>query len=336
MNSLSICVIPGDGVGKEVTDCAIEVMDAAASVLGAPTFEFREHAAGYQSLLNTGESFPPSTLEAAKAADGVLMGAFAVAQIPQDAVHPLRALRRGLGIRASVRPSRVLPGVSAKAESMDLLVVREVTEGFYSGVEYVVGEDSAFSVRVITREASMNTARVAFEAAERRRGKVTVVHKSSALPVTDGLFLECAQAVAATHPGVTLEKRNVDACAMELISKPEEFDVILTTNCFGDIISDVAAALSGGIGIAPSGCIGDKFSYFEPVHGTAPRRVGLGTANPIGAIRSAAMMLDHIGAAKMAKHIDDAVNNVLGQSQVVGGTSTSAEVTAAVIRAMRA
>ena len=342
----SICVLPGDGIGPEVTDCARRVLDALAAS-GGPSFTFETHPAGHGTFLADGHAMPEGTLAAAKAADAVLLGAMDVAQIPSGGGDPLGDMRSGLEVAASVRPSRAIVGVASPSDSIDCVVVREVTEGLYSRIEYMVGEDAACAVRVITRAASTKTARMAFEQATARqqapnpthkKGRVTAVHKVGALKLTDGLFLDAVDAVARDYPDIEYETRNIDACAMEMVREPEHFDIILATNTFGDILSDIAAGLAAGLGLAASGCIGDRWAYFEPVHGTAPDIAGKGIANPCATILSAAMMVRHLGEATHADAIEGAVADVLAAGDVrtgdLGGRATSAEMTDAIIAAV--
>ena len=330
----SICVIPGDGIGPEVTGCAQRVLEALAAADG-PSCRFRSYPAGADAYEESGESLPEATIAAAKEADAVLVGAMDVARLPSGVLQPLRALRRTLDVGASIRPSRSFEGVEIPAGRIDAVVVREVTEGIYSGIEYNVGADGACSVRLITRKASTRTARIAFEQAMQRRKKVTAVHKIGALKVTDGLFLEAVAAVAEEFPEVEYETRNVDACALEMVRWPGEFDVILATNTFGDILSDIGAGLAGGLGLASSGCVGERWAYFEPVHGTAPDIAGKGVANPIATILSAALMLRHLDEHDAADRIEGAVAGLLAsdgpRSADLGGSASSNEVTDAII-----
>ncbi|MFT5180515.1 MAG: isocitrate/isopropylmalate dehydrogenase [Alphaproteobacteria bacterium] len=347
MATYSICVLPGDGIGPEVTDCARRVLDALASANDGPRFTFQTHPAGHGTYLSDGHAMPEASLEAAKAADATLLGAMDVAQIPPGGGDPLGQMRNGLEVSASVRPSRAIAGVASPSDIIDCVVVREVTEGLYSRIEYMVGEDAACAVRVITRAASTKTARMAFEQATARqrvanpvhkKGRVTAVHKIGSLKLTDGLFLEAARAVASDYPDIEFETRNIDACAMEMIREPAHFDVILATNTFGDILSDIGAALAAGLGLAASGCIGDRWAYFEPVHGTAPDIAGKGIANPCATVLSAAMMVRHLGETACADAIDGAVADVLATGEVrtgdLGGSATSAEMTDAIIAAL--
>ena len=348
----SICVLPGDGIGPEVTDSARRVLDALAET-GGPSFSFATHPAGHGTFLADGHAMPEASMAAAKAADAVLLGAMDVAQIPPGGGDPLGDLRNAFEVSASVRPSRAIAGVASPSDDIDCVVVREVTEGLYSRIEYMVGEDVACAVRVITRAASTKTARMAFEQAtarqrarggnpnpEYRRGRVTAVHKLGALKLTDGLFLDAVDAVARDYPDIEYETRNIDACAMEMVREPARFDVILATNTFGDILSDIAAGLAAGLGLAASGCIGDRWAYFEPVHGTAPDIAGKGVANPCATVLSAAMMLRYLGEAASADAVESAVTDVLAAGEVctgdLGGSATSAEMTDAIIGALEA
>ncbi|NKB48821.1 MAG: NAD-dependent isocitrate dehydrogenase [Alphaproteobacteria bacterium] len=348
MTTYSICVLPGDGIGPEVTDCARQVLNTLASGAG-PSFTYDTHPAGHGTFLSDGHAMPETSLDAAKAADAVLLGAMDVAQIPPGGGDPLGDMRKGLEVGASIRPSRAIAGVASPSDDIDCVVVREVTEGLYSRIEYQVDADAACAVRVITRAASTKTARLAFEQATARqnapnpthiKGRVTAVHKIGVLKLTDGLFLEAAETVARDYPDIEFETRNIDACAMEMVREPEHFDVILATNAFGDILSDIGAGLAAGLGLASSGCIGERWAYFEPVHGTAPDIAGKGVANPCATILSAAMMVRHLGETASADSIEGAVADVLAAGDVrtgdLGGNATSAEMTDAIIAALQA
>lgn len=348
----SILVLPGDGIGPEVTGCALQVLDALTAA-GGPGFDFNIQPAGYDTFLETGHAVPDGTLEAAKAADAVLLGAMDVEQIPPGRGDPLSEMRTGLEVSASVRPSRAIAGVDSPSDKIDCMVVREVTEGMYSRIEYMSGDDAACAVRLVTRAASTKTARMAFQQATARQraraenpdapqktARVTAVHKIGVLKLTDGLFLEAAEAVAKDYPDIEFETRNIDACALEMIREIEHFDVILATNAFGDILSDIGAGLATGLGMASSGCIGEQWAYFEPVHGTAPDITGKGIANPCATILSTALMLRHLGEARSADTVEGAIDDVLTAGEVrtgdLGGTANSAAMTDAIIEAMNA
>lgn len=346
--SYSICLLPGDGIGTEVVDCARRVLDALASG-GGPAFVYDVQPAGHGTYLQCGDSMPPATMAAAKAADAVFLGAMDVAEIPPGGGDPLGDLRIELEVGASVRPSRTLAGIASPAADIDCVVVREMTEGLYSRIEYPVGDDAACAVRVISRDASTKTARVAFEQAKARQRvraatgidrapRVTAVHKIGVLKLTDGVFLDACAEVAKDYPDIEYETRNIDACAMEMVREPGHFDVILATNAFGDILSDVAAGLAAGLGLAASACIGDRWAYFEPVHGTAPDIAGRGIANPCATILSAAMMLRYLGEETSADAVERAVYDVIAAGTVrtgdLGGAASSAEMTDAIIQAL--
>ena len=335
--SYNICVLAGDGIGPEVTACARQVLDSLCEKTDGLALTFEAHDAGCDFYERTGESLTEETLEAAKAADAVMVGAFDVARLPPGARQPLHALRHEFDVHASVRPSRSYVGLDSSYGPIDVVVVREVTEGIYSGIEYYAGADAACAVRLITRAASTRTAEIAFQQASQRRGKVAAVHKLGALKLTDGLFIESVGEVAKRYPDVIFETRNIDACALELIRHPGDFDVIVATNTFGDILSDVASGVGGGLGLAPSSCIGARWAYFEPVHGTAPDIAGKGIANPLATILSTAMMLRYLGEPAAADRVEQAVETVIAngpRTGDLGGQAGSADVTAAVIEAL--
>lgn len=330
-----IALLPGDGIGHEVVGAARQVLEGLAGATSGLGFELVEAQVGTTALKAEGESFSDRTLELARSADAVLHGASDVAALPVGAASPLRGLRRGLDAYANVRPSRAYPGVAAVNPDVDLVVVRENTEGLYSGIEYRATADVACAVRVISREGSARVARKAFELARTRRKLVTAVHKLGGLPITDGLWLESIRGVAAAYPDVRLETRNVDAAALEMIRHPSAFDVILAENQYGDILSDVGAAMAGGLGLAPSGSFGDRWAYFEPVHGTAPDIAGRGIANPIATFLATRMLLEHLGERDAAERLEAAIRGSLGDPATrtpdLGGTGRTADVTRAVI-----
>jgi homoisocitrate dehydrogenase len=329
----TICLIPGDGVGREVIPAAADVL---ATVL--PDARLETADAGWDCFRRTGTALPDGTRAAVAAADATLFGA---TQSPNTIVpgyhSPILALRQDLDLYANLRPTQqLLPG----DRPMDLLIVRENTEGLYSGRERREGEDTAIAERVITRRASMRIARAAFEAARRRTaeygraGKVTIVHKANVLKLTDGLFRACCLEAAQEYPDVAADEMLVDATAMWLARDPERFDVILTTNLFGDILSDLAAGLAGGLGVAPSANVGaGRGGVYEPVHGSAPDIAGRGMANPIGAILSAALLLDDLGYTAQARRVRAAVRATVHAGTLtpdLGGTARTADVAQAI------
>jgi 3-isopropylmalate dehydrogenase len=311
-----VAVIPGDGIGPEVVEAAIRVLRATGALL-----DFSFHEAGDACKASTGRALPATTLRAARASDAVMFGAAG-----STAVEVILRLRRELGTFANVRPVRAYEGVECLRPGTDLLIVRENTECLYIGKERAA-RGRAAATRVITSRASARIARFAFErAAAAGRRRVTAVHKANVLRKTDGLFLREARAVAREFPRVEYDEALVDSTAMNIILRPERYDVILTTNLFGDILSDLAAGLVGGLGLCPSANIGDRGAIFEPVHGTAPDIACKGIANPAAAILSGAMMLDHLGLAQEARRIERAVSGALKARETTpdlgGGLST--------------
>jgi homoisocitrate dehydrogenase len=326
---IKICLINGDGIGQEVIPAAAEVL--ASLGLG---IEFVEAPAGFEHFRHSGDAIPDATLTEVEACGVALFGATSSPSTKADGYRsPILALRKAFDLYANLRPVQSLPGKFSRP-NLDLLIVRENTEGLYAGRERLEG-DTAIAERVITRRGSTRIVRMAFEEARKRISHaVTVVHKANVLKVTDGLFRECALAVAKGYPEIAVKEMLVDAMAMRLVRDPENFDVIVTTNLFGDILSDEASALIGGLGVAPSANIGEKVAVFEPVHGSAPDIAGQGIANPIGAILSAALLLDHVGQGAQADRVRRAVNAAIEQGVFptdLGGKATTHEVTHAVL-----
>jgi len=330
----TICLIPGDGVGQEVIPAAAQVMRTVMSGL-----QFIEADAGWDCFLRTGSALPDATVDAVAAADGALFGA---TQSPNEVVpgyrSPILVLRKRFDLYANLRPTTsLLPD----GPQLDFLIVRENTEGLYAGRERSEGVDTAIAERVITRQASERIARVALEQARRRsavsghRSSVTVVHKANVLKLTDGLFRQACLTVAKEYPDVMVKEMLVDAAAMWLVKDPSRFDVIVTTNLFGDILSDEASGLIGGLGVAPSANVGaGRVAVCEPVHGSAPDIAGKGIANPVGAILSAAMLFDHWGEAAHGDRVRRAVAETVAAGIVtpdLGGRATTIQVTKAIL-----
>ena len=325
----SIATIPGDGIGTEVMAAAVKVLEALAERTGLE-FEFRLLYAGDEHKERTGIALPPETIEGVKASDACLFAA--VGNTAKEVIIPLR---QRLNLYANLRPAKAYPGVPAVNPDVDIMIVRENTEGIYKMIGDR-GRDYGFNVRVITREASERIVRYAFEYARRNgKSKVSAVHKANVLDYTDDVFLEAARDVAKDYPGIAYEEVIVDACAMKLVLSPQQFQVIVTTNMFGDILSDEAAGLVGGLGMAPSGNVGDELCIFEPVHGSAPDIAGKGIANPVATILSAAMMLEWLGEKEAADRVEAAVLKVLEEGEVrtpdLGGANTTDDVADAVI-----
>lgn len=292
-----ISLISGDGVGPELSKSAISVLDAIGEGTG-PKFDVTVLPAGDCALAETGRALPDQTIAHIKESDACLK-----APVGESAADVIVVLRRMLDLYANMRPAKSYPGMPALREDIDLVIVRENTEDLYIGKEFSLG-DSAVALRVISEKASRRIARHAFETAMRRGGKrkVTCVHKSNVMRVTDGLFAAACADVSRDYPDVSFDEMYVDACAMNMIRRPQEFDVIVTTNLFGDILSDESSQVVGGLGMAPAANIGESFALFEPVHGAAFDIAGRNEVNPSSFLLSIRMMLDWLGV----KHNDPA------------------------------
>ncbi|HZQ07639.1 MAG TPA: isocitrate/isopropylmalate dehydrogenase family protein [Anaerolineae bacterium] len=329
---MPICIIPGDGVGQEVIPAAVSVLESLQLGL-----EFVNADAGFEHFQKTGNSIPEATLKTVASCDATLFGATSSPMTRVEGYRsPILALRKSLDLYANLRPVQSLPGTFSRPD-LDLLIVRENTEGLYAGRERAEDSETMIAERVITRRASERIARIAFQHAQARKKRVTLVHKANVLKLTDGLFRETCFQVAREFPDVQAKEMLVDAMAMRLIQDPQNFDVIVTTNLFGDILSDEASALIGGLGVAPAGNIGVANAVFEPVHGSAPDIAGQGIANPIGAILSAAMLLDYLKLEQAAWRVRQAVNTALSRGVItrdLGGSATTSEMTRAIIEAL--
>ena len=329
----TICLIPGDGVGKEVIPAAAEVLQILNLGL-----TFVEARAGFACFEKYGSALPDATLALARQSDAVLFGATSSpSTIVPGYRSPILALRKDFNLYANLRPVYSLPGDYSRA-GIDMLIVRENSEGLYSGRERREA-DTAIAERVITRLGSERIVRVACEQAMQRagaRGKapvLTIVHKANVLKLTDGLFRECALKVAAEFPEITVKELLVDSAAMHLVRSPQSFDVLVTTNLFGDILSDEASGLVGGLGVAPSANLGSGTPVFEPVHGSAPDIAGQGIANPVGALLSSALMLETLGQPRAAGRLRQAVLDTLAtglRTADLGGTASTTQFTQAV------
>ncbi len=326
-----ICIIPGDGIGQEVVPAAIQVLQATGLGL-----EFIHADAGWETFTKTGTSVPDETLEKVKASHATLAGAFtSPSKKVEGFAGAIRYMRRKLDLFANLRPAKTRP-IEGSFQNIDMLMVRENTEGLYVEKERRYG-DIAIADAVISKTASERIAKVALQQAQKRRKKLAVIHKANVLPITSGLFLDTAMEVAKAYPDVQTYDIIVDAAAMKLVRNPESFDVMVTTNLFGDILSDLMAGLVGGLGIAPSGNIGETYAIFEPVHGSAPDIAGKGIANPIATILTASMMLIHLGEYAVAERIEKAVDKVLAQgphTPDLGGKASTQELAKAVIEAL--
>ncbi len=315
---VKVLVIPGDGVGPEVTDAAVRVLKAASEKFGVP-LELRYGEGGDAAQTKYGVAVPEETWRLAEWADAILKGP--VGETAKDVVV---ALRLRYDLYANIRPAKSFKGVPHVAD-IDCVIVRENTEDLYIGAEFKHGA-WAVALKYVSRDKSRLVARVARRIAESRRRKVTIVHKANVLPITDGLFRDEARAEL---EGLEVEEMYVDAAAMEFVRRPTRFDVVLTMNLYGDILSDLAAQVAGSLGMAPSANIGERKALFEPVHGAAFDIAGRGIANPIGTVLSVAMMFDWIGRTDAGDAVRRAVEMAVAEGVTtpdIGGRSTTREV----------
>jgi len=308
-----VTLIPGDGIGPELAEATRRVLDATG--IG---FEWEVVDAGQGVMDEYGTPLPDHVLESIKR-NGVALKGPITTPIGEGFRSVNVALRQALGLYANLRPARSIRGIESRYEDVDLIIVRENTEDLYAGIEHRVGPDAAESIKIITRAASERIARFAFEyAVANGRRKVTAVHKANIMKLSDGLFLESCRTVAADYDGrIEFEDRIVDNMCMQLVQKPELYDVLVLPNLYGDIVSDLAAGLVGGLGVAPGANIGAEAAVFEPVHGSAPKYAGQNKANPTALILSGALMLRHLGYPAEADRLEATVREV-----IAGGTTT--------------
>ena len=326
----TVCLIPGDGIGPEVTRATRQVVDAAGAEL-----EWLELPAGAAAAEEHGDVLPQQTLEAIEQHRLALKGPLTT-PIGKGFTSLTVRLRKHFNLYAAIRPVRSIPGLKTRFEDVEIIVIRENTEGLYSGLEHRVAPGIVESLKVVTERACTRIARHAFEHAERHgRRKVTAVHKANIMKLSDGLFLECARNVARDHRDVDYQEIIIDNCAMQLVTKPEQFEVLLMDNLYGDILSDLCAGLVGGLGVVPGANVGHRVAVFEAVHGTAPDIAGKGIANPLAVLLSAMLMLEYMGEVAVRDRIRRAVYDVLEEGRYLtgdlGGTSNTATFTDAII-----
>ncbi len=329
-----IAVLKGDGIGPEVTEAAVQVLEAVQASTEELKFNFLFGEAGYHCIAEHGTNLPEETIALLKRSVACLKGPMTT---PEEAGAPISVavtLRRMFNLYANVRPCRNFPSVEALKPNIDLVVVRENTEGLYSGVEFKLAPGIGVAMRIITQEASLRIAEFAFKLAASRRKKLTYVHKGNILRITDGIFKEAIKETGKKYPSVATEELHIDAATMQLIKKPESFDVLVTTNLFGDILSDEAAQVTGSLGLAASANIGDAYGMFEPVHGSAPKYTGMNRVNPIAMIMASSMMIDYLGEKETAQRIEKAVLEVLKDGKVrtadLGGNATTSQLSTAI------
>jgi len=326
----AVTLIPGDGIGPELSEATRTVLEATG--IG---FEWDVQEAGEATIAAEGTPLPDRVIDSIRR-NGIAIKGPITTPVGSGFRSVNVGLRQALELYANVRPARTMKGVETRYDDVDLIIVRENTEDLYAGIEHMVGKDAAESIKIITRAASQRIARYAFEyAVKNGRRKVTAVHKANIMKLSDGLFLESCQQVAAEYEGkVAFEDRIVDNMCMQLVQKPELYDVLVLPNLYGDIVSDLAAGLVGGLGVAPGANIGEKAAVFEPVHGSAPKYAGQNKANPTALILSGALMLRHLGELSAADAIESAVRGVVAAGETVtydlGGSAGTREFAAAV------
>ena len=351
---LTIAILNGDGISIEIMPPIITILDALNGRLNL-NLNFVEHAIGLSLLKRSGTTFTDDILSDAKSADGVILGPVSTYEYPslaEGGINTSATLRIALDLFANIRPSCTPAGVPNSGRSMDLVIVRENTEGFYADRNMAGGpgefqptSDMALAIRKITKSACCRIGRTAFELAGQRRKNVTMVHKANVLKVTDGLFTRTIREVSQDFPDIALDERLVDAMAADLIRRPDAFDVVVTTNMYGDILSDEAAALAGGLGLAGALNAGSDHAIAQAVHGSAPDIAGQGTANPVALILSVAMLLEWLSIRKNRPDLLDAATQVrtaidytlarpANHTPDLGGNATTESITRAILDAL--
>ncbi len=330
----TITLIPGDGIGPEVTRAVVQILEATGVAL-----KWEPHSAGVTAVAEHGVTLPPSLLDSIRRNKAALKGPLTT-PIGEGFTSVNVGLRKALDLYANLRPVWNLPAVPSRFQDVDLVIVRENTEDLYAGLEHTVVPGVVESLKIITAAASTRIAKFAFEHARRNgRRKVSAVHKANIMKLSDGLFIDCARKVAKDYSDIEYEERIVDAACMHLVMHPEKFDVLLLPNLYGDIISDLAAGLVGGLGVVPAANLGaDGVGVFEAVHGTAPDIAGKNLANPTALLLSAVLMLRHLREHAHADRVMAALNQVLTASATLtsdlGGTATTSEFADAICAAL--
>lgn len=327
-----IAVIPGDGIGPEVVASAISVLKMVTTKLEYLYFE-----AGYERYKAKGEAITDAMIEELKTFDAILFGA--VSSTPGNVKNyrsAILTMRKELDLYANIRPVKS----HIKKNNLDMVIFRENTEGLYSRKTYM-REKEAVAEKIVTEEKSERIARLAFQKAQEwGRKKVTIVHKANVLRLTDGLFLDVCKRVAGEFSGIAHDELYIDNTCYQLVRNPSQFDIVVTMNMYGDILADVGAGVADGLGVAPSGQIGDRWALFEPVHGSAPDLAGKHLANPMAQILSAKMMLEYLGLKNEATYVQEAVESVLTEGRVrtqdIGGKATTEEMTASILKELSA
>jgi isocitrate dehydrogenase (NAD+) len=331
----TITLIPGDGIGPEVTDAVLQILGATGVKIA-----WDRHEAGLIASEQTGQTLPDTLLASIRRNRVALKGPVTT-PVGHGFTSVNVGLRKALDLYANLRPVANLPGVPSRFANVDLIIVRENTEDLYAGLEHIVVPGVVESLKIITEKASTRIGRFAFEHARRKgRRKVTAIHKANIMKLGDGLFLESVRGVARDFPDIPLDEKIVDAACMHLVMRPEQFDVLVLPNLYGDIVSDLCAGLVGGLGVVPGANMGTDAAVFEAVHGTAPDIAGQDIANPTALLLSALLMLEHIGEQQAADKARAALDTVLRDGTVrtrdLGGTASTSAFAAEVVRVIRA
>ena len=326
----TITLIPGDGIGPEIVAATVRIIEATGVDI-----EWETQILGAQAQEKFGTTLPEPTIDSIKRNKVALKGP-QMTPVGKGFTSVNVGLRKALDLYANVRPIKTLPNVPSRYSDVDLVIVRENTEGLYAGLEHTVIPGVVESLKIVTEKASMRIARYAFDYARANgRKKVTCVHKANIMKLSDGLFLECFEKVAKEYPEIEADNKIVDNCCMQLVIKPEQFDVLVLENLYGDIVSDLCAGLIGGLGLAPGANIGEQGAVFEAVHGSAPDIAGQGIANPTAILMSALLMLRHLGEQDAANRIEKAMLEVYAEGKSItrdlGGTAKTDDFARAII-----
>ncbi len=329
-----ITLIPGDGIGPEVTSSVVHIIEAAGAEV-----EWETHYAGAQAVEKFGETLPKELLDSIRRNKVALKGPVTT-PIGKGFTSVNVGLRKALDLYANVRPIRALPNVPCRYPELSLVIVREITESLYAGLEHVVVPGVVESLKIITEKASTRVSRFAFEFARREgRKKITCGHKANIMKLSDGLFLDCFRKVATEYPEIEADDKIIDNACLQLVMRPEQFDVMLLENLYGDIVSDLCAGLIGGLGLVPGANIGELGAVFEAVHGSAPDIAGQGIANPTALLQSGILMLRHLGEREAADRTENAMFEIFAEGKVrtrdIGGTAKTAEFAEAIISKMK-
>ncbi len=330
----TITLIPGDGIGPEIIAATVRTIEASGVEI-----EWETQIIGAQALEKYGTTIPDSTIESIKKNKVALKGPLAT-PIGKGFTSVNVGLRKALDLYANVRPIKALPNVECRYPELDLVIIRENTEDLYAGLEHVVVPGVVESIKIITEKASTRIAKYAFEFAKLTgRKKVTAMHKANIMKLSDGLFLDCFYNVAKNHPEIPADDKIIDNACMQLVMRPEQFDVMVLENLYGDIVSDLCAGLIGGLGLAPGANIGEQGAVFEAVHGSAPDIAGQGIANPTAILMSGILMLRHINEMEAADRVEKALMDVFAEGEVrtrdLGGTAKTSDFANAIIEKLR-